>query len=213
MQLQINSEGESMGVASDRAIDERPGVGKGKQRVDLQRGKLENWSCLVHQTNKQTNKQTNNQPNWRKFSVSSYYPNHGDTTHVLASLDPKKDFAHNSDTNNDNFEDEDDWFKLDDCDLLMTRKVSVQTSEAMMTEVSLYICSIAPSWYLRLQRPSWQVDASLFTPSVSTPDIGVSGSLSGRSSAVSTPCSTPRLSRNDLGTLTIRLWLTLVSSN
>ena len=85
--------------------------------------------------NKQTTEPT-------KISASSYYPNRGDTTHVLSSLDPNNIFSVNSDTNNDNVEDEDDWFEVVPPDA--THKVSARTSEAMMTEVSRHRCSFTP---------------------------------------------------------------------
>ncbi len=65
----------------------------------------------------------------RKFSVSSYYPNHGNDTHILAYLDT----AHDSDPNDDNIENEDDWMEdhiVDTC------RVSAKTSKVMATEVS-----------------------------------------------------------------------------
>ena len=78
----------------------------------------------------------------RKFSASSYYPNRGDTTHVLAALDPA---AHDSDTNGDNFEHEDDWLEDDEHAVGTARKVSARTSEAMVTEVSPQHPPIPPS--------------------------------------------------------------------
>ena len=56
MQPQLTSKGEGVGVASDGAIDEVPGVSQGKKQVQLQCSKSDDWSCLVHQTNKQLNR-------------------------------------------------------------------------------------------------------------------------------------------------------------
>ncbi|KAI9447170.1 hypothetical protein BJY52DRAFT_1193540 [Lactarius psammicola] len=100
---------------------------------------------------------------------SSYYPNRGDSTHVLACLDT----THDSDPNEDNIEYEDDWME-DEHVTGVTSKVSARTSEAMVTE-----------------RPSWQgVDIGTSRNLLTTNRFD---RVSGHGSMGSAPYSTPLL--------------------
>ncbi|KAH8995562.1 hypothetical protein EDB86DRAFT_2829470 [Lactarius hatsudake] len=96
-------------------------------------------------------------------------------------------FAHDSDPNDDDIEDEDDWLE-DEQTVNVTRKVSAKMAEVTMTE-----------------RPSWLgVDATLpgvmQIPSRNVPDADTSGSATGHGSASSTP--RPRL-QSELGAPTV----------
>ena len=66
----------------------------------------------------------------------SYYPNRGDYTHPLASLDPETLLAHNLDPNNEGIENDDDWMEAEQ-PAEVTRKMSAKSVAALESEVSL----------------------------------------------------------------------------
>ncbi|KAH9039640.1 hypothetical protein EDB85DRAFT_1887409 [Lactarius pseudohatsudake] len=132
-------------------------------------------------------------PSEGETMASSFYPGRGDMTHPLASLQVNSgnQFAHDSDPNDDDIENEDDWLE-DEQVVNVARKVSAKTAEVTITE-----------------RPSWLVDVTppgaMQIPGRNVLDVDMSGSATGHGSASSTP--RPRL-QSEPGAPTVELLAT-----
>ncbi|KAH9017703.1 hypothetical protein EDB85DRAFT_1897491 [Lactarius pseudohatsudake] len=132
-------------------------------------------------------------PSEGETMASSFYPGRGDMTHPLASLQVNSgnQFAHDSDPNDNDIENEDDWLE-DEQVVNVARKVLAKTAEVTITE-----------------RPSWLVDVTppgaMQIPGRNVLDVDMSGSATGHGSASSTP--RPRL-QSEPGASTVELLAT-----